>query len=164
MGAAKLRIVHANDGTAIAVREVGPDDAPVKVVFSHGFCLNMNAWAPQQRHLVRDLGSDVKLVFYDHRGHGASAAANPATYTLPTLAGDLNSVVPETTSPHERSVLVGHSMGGMTILAFAARYPQTLQRVGGVGLISTVAAGLDTCGLGRALRTPAVPLLHLAAS
>ncbi|GAB5015011.1 hypothetical protein MAHJHV63_47470 [Mycobacterium avium subsp. hominissuis] len=34
----------------------------------------MNAWAPQQRHLVRDLGDDVKLVFYDHRGHGASAA------------------------------------------------------------------------------------------
>jgi pimeloyl-ACP methyl ester carboxylesterase len=51
----------------------------------------------------------------------------------------------------------------MTILAFANRFPQTLRRVAGVALISTAAAGLDTCGIGRALRTPVVPLLHLAA-
>lgn len=157
------RVVHASDGTAIAVREIGSDNAPISVVFSHGFCLRMNAWAPQRRDLVRRLGENAKLVFYDHRGHGRSGAAQPATYTLPGLAADLNSVILETTSTRQRTVLVGHSMGGMTILAFAARYPETLRRVGGVALISTAAGGLDTCGIGRALRTPAIPLLHAAA-
>ncbi len=41
-------------------------------------------------------------------------------------------------------VLVGHSMGGMTIMAFAERHPELFEdRVVGVGLVSTTAGGLQ---------------------
>lgn len=158
----RTQIVRASDGTALAVREVGPPNAPLTLVFSHGFCLNMDAWAPQQHRLMRELGDEVRLVFYDHRGHGASGDADPGTYTLAQLGDDLDTVLCET-APTGRVVLAGHSMGGMVILAFAAQHPETVRRVAGVALIATAADQLDACGLGRALRTPLVPLMHLAA-
>ena len=36
-------VVTTPDGVPLAVREVGPDDAPLTVVFAHGFCLRMGA-------------------------------------------------------------------------------------------------------------------------
>ena len=158
----RTRIVRASDGTALAVREVGSPHAPLTMIFTHGFCLSMQAWAPQEQHLTRELGDEVRLVFYDHRGHGASGDADPATYTLPQLGDDLDTVLEETAATG-RVVLVGHSMGGMVILAFAARHPETVRRVAGVALIATAADQLDSCGVGRALKTPIVPLLHVAA-
>ncbi|MDD4865593.1 MAG: alpha/beta hydrolase [Mycobacterium sp.] len=159
----QTRTIRASDGTRLAVREIGPAHAPVTVVFSHGFCLTMDAWLPQSRHLAGELGDTARLVFYDQRGHGRSEIpADPTSYTLPQLGDDLNSVI-QAAGGTGRVVLVGHSMGGMTILSYAARHPETLARVAGVGLISTAAAHLSSCGIGRALDTPVVPLLHFAA-
>ncbi len=46
--------------------------------------------------------------------------------------------------PHGPIVLVGHSMGGMTIMALAEEHPELFgDRVVGVGLISTTAGGLE---------------------
>jgi pimeloyl-ACP methyl ester carboxylesterase len=125
MGDIRTRVVHASDGTQLAVEEVGDPEAPMTVVFSHGFCLNMHTWAPQRHHLWQQYGDQIRLVFYDHRGHGASGVADPGTYTLGQLGADLNAVI-EATAPAGQIVLAGHSMGGMTILAFANRFPQTL--------------------------------------
>ena len=52
-------------------------------------------------------------------------------------------------------VLVGHSMGGMSIIALAEQHPELFgDKVVGVGLISTTAGGLDP---GRIL-FPMLPL------
>lgn len=156
-------LISASDGTQLAVRQVGPLDADVTVIFSHGFCLTMDAWLPQCHHLSGELGDTARLVFYDQRGHGQShTPADPGTYTLAQLGDDLNSVI-TAVARSRRVVLVGHSMGGMAIMTFAAQHPESLAAIAGVGLISTAAGQLARCGIGRALNTPAVPLLHYAA-
>ena len=53
-------VVTTPDGVPLAVREVGPEDAPLAVVFAHGFCLRMGAFYFQQpRHLVVGLAGGV---------------------------------------------------------------------------------------------------------
>jgi pimeloyl-ACP methyl ester carboxylesterase len=159
----QTRTIRASDGTRLAVREVGSVHAPMAIVFSHGFCLSMEAWAPQCHHLRAAIGDSVRLVFYDQRGHGRSdIPANPDCYTLAQLGHDLDSVI-RAAAGRGKVVLVGHSMGGMAILAYAANHCDTLSQVAGVALISTAAGHLNSCGVGRALSTPAVPLLHYAA-
>ena len=49
----------------------------------------------------------------------------------------------EDLAPEGEVVLVGHSMGGMSIIAFAERHPELFaKRVAGVALVSTTAGGL----------------------
>lgn len=163
MDSSSLQRVYASDGTALAYRQIGPPTAPLTVVFSHGFCLTMDAWLPQARHLSTALGDTVRLVLYDHRGHGHSDTPDDhATYTLNQLGDDLATII-TSLSFNTPVVLVGHSMGGMAALSFAARHPEMVRRIAGIGLISTAAGRLDACGLGRALATPAVPLMQYCA-
>ncbi|MFJ4658782.1 alpha/beta fold hydrolase [Nocardia sp. NPDC088792] len=154
--------VSADDGVPIAVREFGTPEAPVTVVFVHGHCLRTESWAFMRTHLLERWGDDTHMVFYDHRGHGDSGAADPATYTIDQLAHDLDAVL-RTVVPVGPIVLVGHSMGAMTVLAYARLFPQTIgTRVVGVGLISAAANGVTRVGLGRLLSGPAVSSLQLA--
>ena len=68
-------VVTTPDGVPLAVREVGPEDAPLTVVFAHGFCLRMGAFYFQRARLTEQWGPQVRMVFYDQRGHGQSAEA-----------------------------------------------------------------------------------------
>jgi pimeloyl-ACP methyl ester carboxylesterase len=80
------------------------------------------------------------MVFMDHRSHGESDVADRASSTIENLAADLHAVIDAcTTGP---VVLVGHSMGGMTIMQLAADHPELFgdghqHRVVGVMLLST---------------------------
>lgn len=155
-------VVAADDGTPIAVREVGPADAPVTVVFVHGYCLRMESWHFQRRQLERRWGAAVRMVFYDQRGHGRSGASSVASCTIGQLGRDLDAVL-RAVAPDGPVLLVGHSMGGMTILALARQRPELFdERVIGVGLISTAAAGLNKTGLSRNLRNPVIDAFRLA--
>ncbi|MBF6135741.1 alpha/beta hydrolase [Nocardia otitidiscaviarum] len=154
--------VTAADGTPIAVRDFGPAAAPVTVVFVHGHCLRTESWTFLREHLQRHWGADIRMVFYDHRGHGDSGVADPRTYTVDQLAQDLDAVL-RTVVPTGPVVLVGHSMGAMVTLAYARLYPETIgSRVAGVGLIAGAANGVTRVGLGRFLSGPAVSSLNLA--
>src|SRR5690242_21489209 len=57
--------VLASDGAALHTEIDGPDDAPVTVIFCHGYALNQDIWHYQRRDLA-DLG---RLVFWDQRGN-----------------------------------------------------------------------------------------------
>ena len=74
-------VVTTPDGVPLAVREVGPQDAPLTVVFAHGFCLRMGSFHFQRARLSEQWGPQVRMVFYDQRGHGQSGEASPDTYT-----------------------------------------------------------------------------------
>ncbi|WP_245721491.1 alpha/beta fold hydrolase [Nocardia crassostreae] len=155
-------IVSADDGVPIAVREFGSPAAEVTVVFLHGHCLRTESWALLREHLAPRWGADTHLVFYDHRGHGDSGDADPATYTIDHLARDLDAVL-RAVAPTEPIVLVGHSMGAMTILAYARLFPETIGcRVIGVGLIAGAASSVTRVGVGRLLNGPAVASLQAA--
>ncbi|MGO4201113.1 alpha/beta fold hydrolase [Rhodococcus sp. TAF43] len=156
----RRHIVQSEDGVALAVREYGPSDAPVTAVFVHGHCLHSHSWARLRSHLVREWGPSVRMVFYDHRGHGASGSAPAHTYTIDQLGRDLDAVI-RATVPTGPVVLVGHSMGGMAALAYTRQNPAAVgSRVVGVGLLSTAASGITRSGLGRFLRHPVMSLFQ----
>jgi pimeloyl-ACP methyl ester carboxylesterase len=156
-------VVTTPDGVPLAVREAGPVDAPVTVVFVHGFCLRMGAFHFQRKRLGEQWGPDVRMVFYDQRGHGQSAEADPETYTLTHLGKDLETVL-QTVAPRGLIVLVGHSMGGMTVLSHARQYPEQYgRRIVGAGLISSAAEGVTRSPLGEILKNPALEAIRFTA-
>ncbi|MDG5801944.1 alpha/beta hydrolase [Streptomyces ossamyceticus] len=111
--ARELTAVSA-DGARLHVETHGPDDAPA-VVLVHGWTCSTAFWAAQ----IRDLAVDHRVIAYDQRGHGRSPAS--ALCSTDALADDLEAVLAATLAPGEKAVLVGHSMGGMTLMAAAAR-------------------------------------------
>jgi len=106
--------VTSADGSRLHVEVHGPEGAPA-VVLAHGWCCSTAFWAAQ----TRDLAVDHRVVVYDQRGHGRSPAA--VSYSTDALADDLEAVLEATLAPGEKAVVVGHSMGGMTVLAAAGR-------------------------------------------
>ncbi|BBA97810.1 putative hydrolase [Actinacidiphila reveromycinica] len=120
------------DGTRLNVEEYGRADAPT-IVLSHGWTCSTLLWAP----IVRALASDYRLIAYDQRGHGLSgSSAVRAGYATSMLADDLDAVLETVLHDGERALLVGHSMGGMTIMAAADRL-SVRERTAAVLLVST---------------------------
>jgi pimeloyl-ACP methyl ester carboxylesterase len=156
-------VVTTPDGVPLAVREVGPEDAQLTVVFAHGFCLRMGAFYFQRMRLCKDCGSNVRLIFYDQRGHGRSGEAPPETYTVAQLGRDLETVL-QVIAPRGPIVLVGHSMGGMTVLSHARQHPRHYgTRIVGAALISSAAEGVSNSPLGEILKNPALDAARFAA-
>jgi pimeloyl-ACP methyl ester carboxylesterase len=156
-------LVTTPDGVPLAVREAGPVDAPLTMVFVHGFCLRMGAFHIQRTRLPEQLGEEVRMVFYDQRGHGRSGEASPDTYTLTQLGRDLDSVL-KVVAPRGAVVLVGHSMGGMTVLSHARQFPEHYgRRIVGAALISSAAEGVARSPLGEILKNPALEAFRVTA-
>jgi pimeloyl-ACP methyl ester carboxylesterase len=150
----RTALVPADDGVLLAVEEIGPRDAPLTVVFVHGYTLSMASWTFQRRTLAASLATanghrpEARLVFYDQRGHGASGRGAPERSTIEQLGRDL-AVVLETRVPRGPVVLVGHSMGGMTIMGLAALKPELFgSRITGAALISTSSGQLADLNFG----------------
>jgi pimeloyl-ACP methyl ester carboxylesterase len=155
--------IETPDGVELTVREVGPEEAPLTMVFAHGFCLRMGAFHFQRRRLAAQWGPDVRMVFYDQRGHGESDEADPGTYTITQLGQDLQSVL-ETVAPSGVIVLVGHSMGGMTVLSHARQFPEDYgRRIVGAAVISSAAEGVTRSPLGEILKNPALEAVRFTA-
>jgi pimeloyl-ACP methyl ester carboxylesterase len=106
-GAGKLRV---SDG--------GSGGTPV--VFVHGLGADLEVWRAQLDH-VR---ASRRAVAHDQRGHGGSQPASDGVYSIEALAEDLDRVV--RALGIERFVLVGHSMSGNVISAYAAKHPEKL--------------------------------------
>lgn len=146
--------MFTTDGVPLHIDVDGPATAPVTVVLAHGWTLDSTTWAPVSSALA---GPGVRVVRYDHRGHGRSGVADPASMTLDQLADDLALVIAET-APTGPLVLAGHSMGGMTLMALAERHPDVVARAAGIGLVATAAGGLANTSFGLPRRT--VPVVR----
>jgi pimeloyl-ACP methyl ester carboxylesterase len=150
--------VIANDGVTLHVEVDGDLEGSPTIVFVHGFTLSMDSFHFQRR----DLGDLGRLVFYDARSHGASGRSAPEHATIDQLGADLYGLL-HALAPTGPVVLVGHSMGGMTILALADQHPELFgDRVVGVGLLSTSTGELAKTivglpGWASRLVDPAVP-------
>ncbi|MEU8815182.1 alpha/beta hydrolase [Actinoplanes sp. NPDC048796] len=142
--------VTAADGTDLHVEIVEPKKgkpgAKPTVVFVHGFALDMGTFYFQRKALTER--GDQRLVFYDQPGHGKSSRLQSGDYDIAALGKSLAAVL-DATVPDGHIVLVGHSMGGMTIMAFAEQYPEWFgERVTGVVLMSTSAGLIDKAKIG----------------
>jgi pimeloyl-ACP methyl ester carboxylesterase len=151
----KHQLVRTSDGVRLAVCDTGPRTAEHTVVFLHGLCLNHTSWERQVTYLLRRHGRSVRVVSYDHRGHGRSAAAPINSYRIDQLADDLAQVLTALDITGSLT-LVGHSMGAMTALAYLGR-PAAERPVepDGLVLIAGAAGKLAERGLARLLATPA---------
>jgi pimeloyl-ACP methyl ester carboxylesterase len=136
--------VTSFDGTRLAAHVVGPEDGPT-LVFVHGFSQNLTFWHYQWRALSRS----YRCVLYDQRGHGRSAPATDGDYSLEALGRDVRAVL-DALAPDGPVVLVGHSMGGMSILSLAALQPDAFTdgRVRAAVLSDTAAADLVSQAVG----------------
>ena len=140
------------DGLALVAKQIGPEVADMTVILLHGLLGDRASWRCQTRHLAsRHPG--IRVVVYDQRGHGSSGSGCALSSTLGQLARDLDAVI-DTTTPTGHIVLVGHSMGAMTILQYLQHHQsRNADRITGVGLIATAAADITRHGLGRLLGT-----------
>jgi pimeloyl-ACP methyl ester carboxylesterase len=150
----RTRTVRTEDGVTLHVEEVGPADADVTVVLVHGYVQEMAVWHYQRQAL--QAAGDVRVVLYDQRSHGRSTRGAAERSTIDQLGRDLECVLDELV-PQGPVVLVGHSMGGMTIMSLADCRPDLFgDRVVGVALICTSAGKLAQVTFG--LPTVALPV------
>lgn len=136
--------LERDSGPALHIAEWGSTSPRVTIILAHGLALSHGSWEDVAQ-LVVTADPTVRVLAYDHRGHGQSQSA-PASLEL--LADDLAAVI-SAYAPVGPIVLGGHSMGGMTLMALAERDSMVLEaRVVGVAFVATGAGDI----LGRLMR------------
>lgn len=161
------------DGTPLYVKEYGSPDAPATVVLVHGWTCALKVWRPVIRVLA---GDDIRVIGYDLRGHARSGRPEENDYSIDAHAGDLDAVLRATLADGQRAVVAGHSLGGMTIVAWAGDHADDVPYVlAGAVLVNTGMDGLiaqspilkmpEKLGkareiVGRALLSTPIPLPH----
>lgn len=141
--AGTTRTVESFDGTHLQVDVLGEEGRPT-LVMAHGYALSHKVWHFQRR----ELSDEFRIVTYDQRGHGASEEAVSGDYSIEALGRDLSAVIEATLVGPEPVVVLGHSMGGMTLLSYVEQYPESLvDRIAGAILMSTSGSDVITGGL-----------------
>lgn len=130
--------VTTRDGVSLHAEVDGADGDGPTIVFLHGWMENRHNW-----HFQRlALRPTARMVFYDHRGHGLSGRTGKHNSGIELLADDLARVI-DALVPTGPIVLVGHSMGAMTIQRLAVDRPELFgERIVGVTLLSTLSRRL----------------------
>lgn len=95
----------------------GGNGSAVPVLFVHSFAGSAAQWQPQLDHLR----STRRAVAFDLRAHGQSDASSNNDYFIRAFADDIGVVADQLELGH--FVLVGHSMGGATAIAYAGAHP-----------------------------------------
>lgn len=109
------------NGTRLHYRIDGPQDdrhAPW-LTFSPSLVTSLDLWQPQ----VAAFADRYRILRYDIRGHGESAAP-PPPYSPTMLAGDVIGLLDHLDIP--RTHLAGISVGGMTAIEVAATCPERI--------------------------------------
>jgi pimeloyl-ACP methyl ester carboxylesterase len=124
------RTVVGPDGSELRVETFGREGAPT-LVLTHGWGLDSTVW----RYARADLADRFRLIVWDLPGLGKSKGPGDGRHTLERYAENLRAVTATAGGP---VVLVGHSIGGMTIQTLAALHPELLgSEVKGIVLLNT---------------------------
>lgn len=157
--------IKADDGVALSVEELDPLDgaAPeLTVILVHGYTLDRRSWLYQRHELAHSTAPRVRQVLYDVRSHGRSGRSPRDACTIEQLGRDLHAVI-RTAAPDGRLVLIGHSLGGMTIMALAEEHPELFaERICGVAFLNTSAGDIGRSGLPRPFLSRRNPLMPVA--
>ena len=137
-----LGSVASFDGTELSVRAAGDPSHPV-LLFVHGFSLDMTTWHYQWTAL----SDRYRCVLFDLRSHGRSARAASGDLSPAAFARDLTAVL-DAVVP-DQALVIGHSMGGMSILAAAQARPDLFTgRVAGAVFAGTASSDLLAGAMG----------------
>lgn len=145
-------LVLADDGAPLHVEIDEPPgfEGGPTVIFSHGYCLALGSWIHQRRAVVQ---AGYRCVTWDQRGHGRSGVGSDDGFTIDQIGADLAAVI-AATAAEGPLVLIGHSMGGMTLMALADADPELVaSRVSAAAFVATSAGGggVISLGFGRML-------------
>ena len=121
-------------------RKYGEAGPPLVIV--HGLYGSSDNWVS----IARELSGRFEVYMVDQRNHGQSP--HSAVHDYPSMRGDLR----EFMDLHSinRAILVGHSMGGKTVMSFAEAWPERVQ-----ALVSVDIAPKSYRNLALASRTAA---------
>ncbi|MGH3812007.1 MAG: alpha/beta fold hydrolase [Pseudonocardiaceae bacterium] len=157
--------VVADDGVELSVEELDPADggAPeFTVVLIHGYTLDRRAWLFQRHDLAHSTAPRVRQVLYDLRSHGRSGRSPRHACTIEQLGRDLHAVI-RAAAPEGRVVLIGHSLGGMTIMELAGDCPELFaEQICGVAFLNTSAGDIGRSGLPRPVLSRRNPIMPVA--
>jgi pimeloyl-ACP methyl ester carboxylesterase len=137
--------VQALDGTRLYYEEVGTGSA---VIFVHEFAGDYRTWEPQLRHFARS----HRCITFSQRGYPPSDVPEDQTRYSQDIARDDVVAVLDGLGI-EKAHIVGHSMGGYTVLHLGILAPQRC--------ISVVSAG---CGWGSLPDAPRARAMKLQAA
>ncbi len=102
-------------------------------VLAHGWTEALRCWT----YVIRELSTrGFRVVAYDLRGHGDSGPATEGDYSIPRFGDDLEAVLRACVPDGGRAVVAGHSLGAISIVAWARRH-EVQPRVSGAVLINT---------------------------
>ncbi|RAK50924.1 alpha/beta fold hydrolase [Phenylobacterium deserti] len=143
-------------GAKLYVERHGRADGP-PIIFTHGWGMDSTFWS----YAKQDLGDRFSLTLWDLPGLGKSRAAE---VSLPAFAADLATLIE--LSGRRPVVLVGHSIGGMTIQTLLRDRPELASRIAGVVLLNTTHTNpirtMVLSGLLSALQKPLIePAMRL---
>ncbi len=133
LGGRPLRIVSA-DGTGLHAEAFGPPDGH-PVVLAHGWTERLSFWGPV---IARLTARGQRVVAYDLRGHGRSGQAVDNDYSLDRFGEDVAVVLEAALArvPTPAPTLVGHSLGAMSIVAWAGAH-DVAARADAAALVNT---------------------------
>jgi pimeloyl-ACP methyl ester carboxylesterase len=135
------------DDLRLHVTVRGPADAPLTVLLAHCWTADEDDWRYQVEAVLTRYGHAVRLITWDHRGHGKSDAAPEEACTIAQLARDFGRLV-DTFAAEGPLVLAGHSIGGMMMGALPEERRDIVERLVGLLFVSTSAGELDKVTLG----------------
>lgn len=126
------------DGRILSALRFG--DGEPETTLLHGAGLNAHTWDA----VVLLLGRPTLVI--DLAGHGDSSWRGDADYSPATLADDVSLALERWTNTPQ--ILVGHSLGGLTAAAVAARHPERIREL----VLVDIVPGLDTDAAPAVLR------------
>jgi pimeloyl-ACP methyl ester carboxylesterase len=114
-------MMAVNDRKTLRLAYSDPRGVGLPVVFVHGFGHNRSVW----QKLVDALPNALRPIAIDLRGHGESPWDAEGAYDLRDYASDLPGFLDSLGI--ERTIVVGHSLGGNVSTLFAAAEPKRLK-------------------------------------
>ncbi|MDP9651260.1 alpha/beta fold hydrolase [Paraburkholderia caledonica] len=115
----RAQFVFSVDGTTLNISAIRREGDKVPILFLHGFGSTKEDYADIVRHAEF---AGHPFVAYDAPGCGETHCADLTKISIPFLVDTALTVLDHV--GFERFHLVGHSMGGLTALMLAHRYPK----------------------------------------
>ena len=101
-------------------RIIGESDAP-KLIILHGLLGSADNW----QTLAKRYSENFRVHLVDARNHGRSP--NNRVHSYPAMSEDLLEYM--NANEIQKAALIGHSMGGKTVMTFAEKYPERVTKM-----------------------------------
>jgi pimeloyl-ACP methyl ester carboxylesterase len=125
--------ITLENGSTVHIRDEGNRDGEV-LVLMHGFGMSLHVW----EKWVAELGDTYRLISFDWPGHGLSTPVRDNNYNNYNLKAQTNYLVDVLDWMNiDKSVLIGHDIGGAVAMNYVVDNPEKVQAlvlIGALGL------------------------------